>query len=56
MTMSRKKIPKHSKLSAFGTRWTVREECMKRVIDNDESLLELWEECLKEKLDQETRQ
>ena len=38
------------------TRWTVRAECMKRVIDNDESLLELWEECLKEKLDQETRQ
>ena len=28
---------------------------MKIVIDNYESLLELWEECLKEKLDQETK-
>ena len=44
---------KLKKLSA--TRWTVRAECMKRVIDNYESLLQLWEECLKEKLDQETK-
>ena len=40
---------KLKKLSA--TRWTVRAECMKRVIDNYESLLQLWEECLEEKLD-----
>ena len=30
-----------------GTRWTVHAECVKRVIDNYESLLKLWEECLK---------
>ena len=44
---------KLKKLSA--TRWTVRAECMKRVIDNYERLLQLWEECLEEKLDQETK-
>jgi len=36
-------------------RWTVPAECMKRVIDNYESLLQLWEEYLEEKLDQETK-
>ena len=44
---------KLKKLSA--TRWTVHEECMKRVIDNYESLLQLWEECLEENLDQEAK-
>ena len=29
--------------------------CIKRVIDNFESLFELWEECTEEKLDQETK-
>ena len=47
-----KMFKKIKKLSA--TRWTGRAECMKRVIDNYESLLQLWEECLEEKLDQET--
>jgi len=37
------------------TRWTVRAECMKRIIDNYETLLKLWDECLEEKLDQETK-
>ena len=37
------------KLSA--TRWTVRAECIKRIIDNYESLLQLWEEYMEEKLD-----
>ena len=37
------------------TRWTVRAECMKRIIDNYEPLLQLWEQCLKEKLDQDTK-
>ena len=44
---------KLKKLSA--TRWSVHEECMKRVIDNYESLLQLWEECLEENLDQEAK-
>ena len=44
---------KLKKLSA--TRWKVCTECIKRIIDNNESLLQLWEECLKEKLDQETK-
>ena len=44
---------KLKKLSA--TRWKVCTECIKRIIDNYESLLQLWEECLKEKLDQETK-
>ncbi|XP_066910497.1 zinc finger MYM-type protein 1-like [Clytia hemisphaerica] len=46
-------MKKLTKLST--TRWTVRAECMKRIIDNYESLLLLWDECLKEKLDQETK-
>ena len=46
-------IKKLTKLSM--TRWTVRAECMKRIIDNYQSLLKLWEECLEERLDQETR-
>ena len=37
------------------TRWTVRAECMKRIIDNYELFLQLWEDCLEEKLDQETK-
>ena len=37
------------------TRWTVRAECMKRIIDNYEPLLQLWEQCLEEKLDQDTK-
>ena len=40
------------KLSA--TRRTVA-KCMKRIIDNYELLLQLWEECLEEKLDEETK-
>ena len=45
-----KKLKKH-----LATRSIVRVECIKRVIVNYESLLQLWEECLKEKLDQETK-
>lgn len=30
-------------------RWTVCAESMKKVIDNHESLLQLWEECLEKK-------
>ena len=48
-----KTFKKFKKLSA--TRWTVRVECVKRVVDNYESLLQLWEECLEEELDQETK-
>ena len=44
---------KLKKLSA--TRWKVRAERIKRIIDNYESLLQLSEECLEEKLDQETK-
>ena len=44
---------KLKKLSTI--RWTVRAQCMKRLIDNYESLLQLWAECLEEKLDQETK-
>ena len=47
-----KPFKKLKKLSA--TRWTVRAECIKRIIDNYESLLQLWEEYMEEKLDQET--
>ena len=48
-----KTFKKLKNLSA--ARWTVRAECMKRVIDNYESLLPLWEECFEEKLDQEKK-
>ena len=44
---------KLKKISA--TRWTVRAECMKRVIDNYASLLQLLKKCLEEKQDQETK-
>ena len=44
---------KFKKLSTM--RWTVRAACMKRIIDNYELFLQLWEECLEEKLDQETK-
>ena len=37
------------------TRWTVHAEYMKRIIDTYESLWQLWEENLEEKLDQETK-
>ena len=37
------------------TRWTVRASCFQKVIDNYPLLLCLWDECLKEKLDGETR-
>ena len=43
-------IKKLKKLSM--TRWTIRSECLKRIIDNYESLLGLWEICLEENLDQ----
>ena len=40
------------KLKKLSTkRWTVRAECIKRVIDIYESFLQLWEECMEEKLD-----
>ena len=46
-------IKKLTKLST--TRWTVRAKCMKRILDKYQSLMQLWEECLEERLDQETR-
>ena len=46
-------IKKLTKLSR--TRWTVRAKCMKRILDNYQPLMQLWEECLEERLDQETR-
>ena len=46
-------LKKLKKLST--TRWTVRAECFKRIINNYQSLLDLWSVCLKEKLDQETK-
>ena len=46
-------IKKLTKLST--TRWTVRVKCMKRILDKYQSLMQLWEECLEERLDQETR-
>ena len=45
-------IKKLMKLST--TRWTVRVKCMKRILDNYQSLMQLWEECLEERLDRET--
>ena len=45
-------IKKLTKLST--TRWTVRAKCMKRILDNYQSLMQMWEECLEERLDQET--
>ena len=47
------KFKKLKKLLAM--RWTVHAECMKRVIDNYESHLQLWDKCLEEKLDHETK-
>ena len=46
-------IKKLTKLST--TRCTVRAKCMKKILDNYQSLMQLWEECLEERLDQETR-
>ena len=37
------------------TRWTVRVNCLKKIIDNFEPLLQLWMERLEEKLDAETK-
>ena len=37
------------------TRWTVRANCLKKIIDNYEPLQKLWKESLKEKLDAETK-
>ena len=36
-------------------RWTVRATAFKRVMDNYQQLHDLWEECLQESLDRETR-
>ena len=36
-------------------RWTVRGKCFKKILDNYEPLLQLWEETLKEELDFETK-
>ena len=33
------------------TRWTIRAKCFKKILDNYEVLLELWEQSLKENLD-----
>ena len=37
------------------TRWTVRAKCFKKILDNYEPLLQLWEESLEEKLDFDTK-
>ena len=37
------------------TRWTVRGKCFKKILDNYEPLLQLWEESLKEDLGFETK-
>ena len=37
------------------TRWTVRAKCFKKILDNYEPLLQLWEESLDEKLDFDTK-
>ena len=37
------------------TRWTVRANCLKKIIDNYEPLQKLWKESWKEKLDAETK-
>ena len=37
------------------TRWTVHASCLQEIIDNYCLLLKLWDECLKEFLDAETR-
>ena len=37
------------------TRWKVRANCLKKIIDNYEALLNLWKETLEEKLDAETK-
>lgn len=46
----------HQKLDKLClTRWTVRAKCFKKIIDNYEGLLELWEQSLEGNLDFETR-
>ena len=42
-----------SKLSA--TRWTVRALCFQRILDNYDSLMMLWQECLEGKLDPDVK-
>ena len=37
------------------TRWTARASCFQKIIDNYCLLLKLWDECLKESLDDETK-
>ena len=37
------------------TGWTVRANCLKKIIDNYELLLKLWKEILEEKLDAEAK-
>ena len=37
------------------TKWIVRANCLKKIIDNYEPLLRLWKEGLEEKLDAETK-
>lgn len=37
------------------TRWTIRAKCFKKVLDNYQALLELWEQSLEEKLDSDTK-
>ena len=39
----------------YVTRWTVRETCFPKIIEDYPRLLALWEEFLKRKLDPETR-
>ena len=37
------------------TRWTVRAKCYKKILDNYEALLQLWNEALEENLDIDTK-
>ena len=37
------------------TRWTIRAKRLKKILDNYEALLELWEQSLKKNLDFETK-
>ena len=57
MIISRKKNPRCSKSQKKlpVTRCTMPAKCMKRVIDNYESLVQFLEECLEKKLYQEAK-
>ena len=37
------------------TRWTVKEECFERILENYDPLVKLWVDCLAERLDTEIR-